>query len=363
MQINITDPVQQTAVFIVLFLGLVFCTLKKSHPLQLALQQTNELKGVAILMVLFGHIGYFLASDNRFLWPLSVNSGVGVNIFLFLSGYGLTASLVKHKTTLLRFYKKRFLNIYPAMWIVIGIFIWLDFFVLRRIYTFESIIQNFLGFFPNADLAKDLNSPLWYFTFIASYYLLLPLIFVRKYPGLTGIALILIGYLVTRLALPVNKDVLKLYQTHYLAFPLGILFYQAVTLLPLNKVKIGFSKYFRYLLLLIFLLIAGYLSIHSNVGQGIYKEQLTSLCIVLSVVVAVVMKDHESRFLTFIGMYSYEIYLIHWPLISRYELIYKYLPPSLATLLYIGVLVSLGWLSKELTRSIHQLLSGHPEVR
>src|SRR3989344_1884092 len=93
MQINIPDPFLQT---IILAIPLVFFILitsrKEAHPYEIDQEHTNQLKGLAILMVIFSHIGYFLDSSDKFLYPLSVAGGVGVNIFLLLSGFGLTSS-------------------------------------------------------------------------------------------------------------------------------------------------------------------------------------------------------------------------------------------------------------------------------
>ena len=86
MQINVPDPIYQTIVFTVALTEAILLSLKKSSGEIMSISQTNQLKGVAILMVIFSHAGYFLSTDTRFLYPLSVAGGVGVNLFLFLSG-------------------------------------------------------------------------------------------------------------------------------------------------------------------------------------------------------------------------------------------------------------------------------------
>jgi len=96
MKILIDNPITGTYIFIVIFVFAILLSLRKKKsegffPISI----TNELKGVAILTVIFGHIGYFLVSDNRFLFPLSTISGVGVDLLLFLSGYGFVVSAIK----------------------------------------------------------------------------------------------------------------------------------------------------------------------------------------------------------------------------------------------------------------------------
>jgi len=45
-------------------------------------------------MVVFGHIGYFLAKTQVFCFRFNLRR-VGVNLFLILSGFGLTLSALK----------------------------------------------------------------------------------------------------------------------------------------------------------------------------------------------------------------------------------------------------------------------------
>ena len=163
----------QTVLVIAFLVVAIILTAKSdynSHGLSPA--HTNELKGVAILMVLFSHIGYFLFSDHTFLYPLSVAGGVGVNIFLFLSGYGLTRSEAKVHLGIMPFYAKRLGKIFLPMWFVLVATLLLDKYLIGLTYPSSTIIPNLLGFFPNSDLYTAVNSPLWYFSLILFYYLL-----------------------------------------------------------------------------------------------------------------------------------------------------------------------------------------------
>ena len=64
------------------------------------------------MMVIFSHIGYFLDAGKQFTYPWSVAGGVGVDIFLFLSGFGLTMSALKTDLGIFQFYIKRLPRIY-----------------------------------------------------------------------------------------------------------------------------------------------------------------------------------------------------------------------------------------------------------
>jgi peptidoglycan/LPS O-acetylase OafA/YrhL len=354
MQINISDPIFQTYIFVI---GLAFFTLvtlrKDKDRHEMLISHTNELKGLAILLVLFSHVGYFLSSDTRFLYPLSAGGGVGVNIFLFLSGFGVTASMLKKQLKPWEFYKRRLPTIYIPMWVVLTLVLILDFLLLQRIYPSTTLVKNYLGFFPRADIFLDLNSPLWYFSFILFYYLVFPWVFVKKYTSVSALIIFLISLLILDTRLPVVFDVHKLYVLHTLAFPLGMIFATFLNLKPLTEIKEQFfqlreshrkiAHLFRVLFLWILAILVYYTLIESGVGKGLKTEQVVSIFITLAFVLFVLLKRYKSNFLVLLGIYSYEIYLIQWPLMYRYDFIYKYVPAGLGTLLYIFVLLALGW--------------------
>lgn len=319
--------------------------------------KTQELKGLAILMVLFGHIGYFLFPGSNFLWPLSVDAGVGVNMFFILSAYGLCASWEKlsgsYLIRLTTFYRKRVLGVFPELWVILGAFFLLDLFLLDRSYGLTYIVQSILGFYPSADLTKDVNSPLWYITPILVYYIVFPLLYVKKLPLFSAGLVALVGLFLTRLPLPVSQDVLKLYKLHYLAFPLGIFLYR---ILPyLSKAKIVFTSnrmvtIAKLTAVVMLLTLGSYTSIKSGVGQGVYKEQLTSLVTAFSFILAFTLVNIQSKLLALIGNLSYEIYLLHWPVLSRYDFLYNRLNDYVATIFYLLTFMISGWLLKILVQ-------------
>ena len=179
MQISITDPAYQTLLFgIGLGLILLLTFVKKRDYTSLDL--TQELKGFAILAIIFAHIGYALTIGGQFLFPFSVLAGVGVDLFLFFSGYGLAYSAAKRPETRVSFYTRRLPRLFIPFWVVVSILFLLDYFFTGGSYSWTYILRSFAGVFTNADLYHTLNSPLWYFTFILFYYLLFPLVFFKR---------------------------------------------------------------------------------------------------------------------------------------------------------------------------------------
>ena len=71
-------------------------------------------------------------------------------------------------------------------------------------------------------------------------------------------------------------------------------------------------------------------------------EQLSSIVTMLALIAAFLLKNVHSELVVIFGKYSYEIYLLHWPIMYRHDFIYKYLPVSFGTVLYLAFFVFVG---------------------
>ncbi len=356
MIISINDPVQSTWIFSLIFF-IILAALVRSRQIKewFPATLTTELKGLAILMIVLSHIGYFLVNDHRFLWPLTIAAGVGVNLFLFLSGFGLTASQLQKNLPAWQFYKKRLLKLFTPFWLVLAAFVALDYLVLHISYPLDYLGRAFLGIFTHADLYQDINSPLWYFTFILGYYLLFPLVFNKKRPWFSALVLYLAGYLLIYWQPPFLDYVLYLYKVHIFAFPLGVMAAWIVTKIPAPDFSAGKwsaagTAMVYYPVLAGLLAIFVYANIHSGIGVSARLEQSMSILAVLAISGVFILKKIECRLLSLFGLYSYEIYLFHWPILYRYDIFYFWLPAWAATLLYLFLFLGLGWLMNKIIR-------------
>lgn len=353
MLVTINSAVTQTIIFAVIFFSAFLLLWRQRKDLSFfPVKISAELKGLAILMIIFGHVGYFLATDHAFLYPLSVAMGVGVDLFLFLSGFGLAVSALKKQLPITKFYLRRFSRLYLPLWIMMLIFIPLDIFVLHRQYDSASILQIALGWVKQADLYNNFNSPLWFLTLIVFYYLLFPFVFWRKAPELSAVVFWLAGFLILKFDPIIIKDVRRLYELHYVAFPLGVLFAGVISRIP--EAQAGVKNWLenneravmsgRLVLMAILLYGALYFSLHSGVGAEKYIAHTLSLLTSGLYIAVFLIKKTEWKLLTLFGMYSYEIYLLHWPLAYRYDLLFKYLPAGVAMALYLAILLGLAYL-------------------
>ena len=364
MKISIVDASFNTLVFGVIFWGLAIASLRRPKEFGFfAPYKTQEMKGFAILAIVFSHIGYFLSTDTDFLWPMSVLAGVGVNLFLFLSGFGLTLSSFKKQMPFYVFYYKRLKKLFIPLWIVILIFFLMDYYILQRSYPITEIWKSFIGFFPLADLFNNLNSPLWYFTLILFYYLLFPLTFYKRIPYLSPVLILVISYILLKevtLPFEINVDVFKLYKTHFAAFPLGVLFAVLMNDPNFSPIKHHFKNIFlkgtlKYLLVLIFIYLFGYFSINSGVGESKNIEQTISLITMFTIIFLFVVKNFEVKLFSLFGIYSYEIYLIHWPILSRYDYLYKYLPAWVATCFYLVLFLVIAYGLQKMVKRVEKI--------
>lgn len=367
MMIPIANAVTQTQIFIVCFgLALIASCKKRVERCTLSPIVTAELKGLAVLAVVFAHIGYYLVDDHRFLVPLSQSAGVGVNVFLVLSGYGLTYSMMRKSSSILEFYQRRVSRIFLPLWMVLIVILLADWLFLDLTYPLKTAAYAFIGFFPRANLYEDINAPLWYLTMTLFYYLIYPLLFFKRFPLLSSLLIGTVGYLVAKHTIPVDEGVLGAYRIHSLAFPLGMVLaaffctevkpLKRVITLVTDKLNQPHAAAFivRGLGVVLFSSIVIYTTMHANIGKGVWLEQRTSLLTTLALIAVFVLKPFEIRLLSVIGRYSYEIYLIHWPLLYRYDVLYQHVPAAIATLGYLIIFVGLSAIIQRLTKQIFQ---------
>jgi peptidoglycan/LPS O-acetylase OafA/YrhL len=107
-----------------------------------------------------------------------------------------------------------------------------------------------------------------------------------------------------------------------------------------------------YALVLILLLAIAYTSYYSGVGKSVNIRQLISIITALSFVFLFLTKNVRIKIFNLFGLYSYEIYLLHWPILYKYDIFFKFFPGWLAMVLYLILFVLLGWLLKKATEKI-----------
>lgn len=366
----------------VALIAAILMSLRKISPQQLLpVAASQELKGLAILSIVFAHISYMLVTEKQYLYPLSIGAGVGVDIFLCMSGFGLTIGMLKHRVPALEFYRRRLIKVFIPLWVALLILFAADALILQRFYSPLYMLQSLLGWFPRADSIADVNSPFWYISWLLMFYVLFPLLFMPSRPWLTALLLAVIANLVAVID-PLHLQVDWLHHLHTNAFSLGMLVAWALHEVPgernivVEKLQAlrRVASLPRVILVLALLVFAGYLTAHhataewprsasllheAGFQEGDFIEQLASLLALVALIGVVMLKKVESRLLHLFGVYSFETYLLHWPLLSRYDVFFRHLQPWLAPFVWLAVFIGAGWLLQKITTPIGQWFDRH----
>jgi peptidoglycan/LPS O-acetylase OafA/YrhL len=371
MPITITNVPESNMTVIIALIAVLLLTLRKSqHTDVFPVSVTQELKGLGILTVVFAHFAYMLVTNAEFLFPLSIIAGVGVDLFLFMSGYGLSVGMLKKPMPVFEFYKRRLIKIFIPFWVALIIIFAADAIFLNINYTGFYMIQSFLGWFPTAIGDADVNSPFWYITWMIMFYALYPIFFSTKRPWLTALILAVIATLIG-VYNPLEMGDNWLHRLHTLAFPLGIV---AAWLLMKTKEKENkLVKYLedfrnkstgisRYVIIILMFALVVYMSLHTTanhwptltaiLGKGYFVDQFTSLVIMFAFIVIFSLKKLDNKFLAIYGLYSFEVYLIHWPLIGRYDIFFDIFPAGVAVIAWIITFILVSWLLQKIVTPI-----------
>ncbi len=371
MPITLTDDILQTNfIVIAIFIAVVLLSFRKSkHTDLFPVSVTQELKGLGILTVVFAHFAYMLVTNANFLFPLSIIAGVGVDLFLFMSGYGLTVGMLKKPLPTLEFYKRRVIKIFIPFWVAIILIFAANAIFLDIHYSVPYMIQSLLGWFPTASGFEDVNSPFWYITWMMMFYILFPLVFSNKKPWLSAIILAVIATLIG-VYNPLDMGDNWLHRLHTIAFSLGIVFAWLLfeTKDKENKLVKSLKKFrnestiMSTLIIILMLVVAGYMSLHTTsshwptltaiLGKGFFVDQFTSIVIMFAFIVIFSLKKVDNKFFAIYGLYSFEVYLIHWPLIGRYDIFFDILPAWAAVVAWIITFILLSWLLQKITTPI-----------
>jgi peptidoglycan/LPS O-acetylase OafA/YrhL len=140
--------------------------LEIAAPVTGRLPVVDELKGVAIALVVLYHAGGVL------VWNNYLHGDLGVDIFVILSGVGLALSS-RHESTP-AFLRRRLLRIFPAYWITLTIFLVCNIHFLQQTYTPFDIIIHYLGIHGwfGDYYGMGINDSFWFITLILSLYVM-----------------------------------------------------------------------------------------------------------------------------------------------------------------------------------------------
>lgn len=302
------------------------------HRINIDKEQTNLIKGIGILLIIFHNYFHWVSpspGENEFIFSVThvkntfsilSNSHLdilndlfsffghyGVQLFIFISAYGLTRSQLNKPYSYIPFLKKRALKIYPTFIIGIVVLIAYNAIIYAYIPNFGWIAR--IGskllmvhtFIP--DEAISINGPWWFYGLITHLYLLfIPLLYIIKRYNWKGFLLIsAISYIsIYTLYQPLlNHQVYVMANAvaHLPEFALGII-------LALNP-HLKFRKTLLTIAMVIF--IAG------NFNYAIFPFTFLAITYILVITILKIFKKRNtfSTVLVFYGQLSMYLFAIH----------------------------------------------------
>lgn len=258
---------------------------EKENNKILSFDISTILRGIAILLVIFQHIGGSFGTN--ILTPLG---GTGVAIFLILSGYGINESF--KKKGLDYYWKNRIIKVFIPYFIIISIltcFFWN--------FNIKTYLLDILG----------IKTSYWYIAFLLKQYILYYI--ATKYFPKFRLNIIFIVSTILIFILP------NIEAEQGFSFLFGILISENYNKLYSNRLQ---TK--NILIFIIFCIGTIFLAIKQlpiiREYQNHFLYNWIQLLIKLPYAIFFILITHKllilkRNFLTFTGMISYELYLIH----------------------------------------------------
>ena len=274
------------------------------------LQAVDELKGFAMVLVLLYHIGGVLRWDN---W---LHGEVGVDIFLILSAFTLV--LTARDLPVKEFLKRRLLRIFPSYWVALAFFVVLNDRFFGSNYSAASIVLHILGLhgFSSGVYFSDINDAFWFISMILAMYVVFLLVRARlaDISYVVGFGMLLtVGACAAYIAASHAGGLIQL-AVRIPSFFVGLVAGQVWTspqstlkpsgLLVAGVVAITYLGWFKGIIT--FYAVAGVAASAAFLLAARYLARAPEGRMVLTG-------------FSFIGLYSYEIFLFHQPLMRDYN--------------------------------------------
>lgn len=274
------------------------------------LPQIDRLKGLALVLVVINHASGALDVTD---WA---HGEVGVDIFLILSGF--TLALNSAGLSAAEFFRRRFLRIYPAYWAALALFLAGNAWIFADHRPAADIALHVLGLhaFANSQYFSSINDSFWFISIIVLLYG----VFVLLRHRLHDLGLVVgTGALVTAAICYWYLQTGEIGALVHLGVRLPDLFIGLVA----GQIASGRRTELRLGLVLVAGLAAiGYLSVYRGISFGDPLGGMAWIALFLWADRRLMQSPAATVFargFAFLGLYSYEIYLLHQPLIRDYN--------------------------------------------
>lgn len=321
VKLVVPDPATENALIGTILLLCALCLLRTRPSTPLDQTQTQQARGAAILLVMTSHLWVHVVATTQ----VPVFGGTAVAIFLALSGYGLFCSTGRKKIEARSFIARRASRVLIPYWLASVLILGASYMLLGERLDTATLLETMLGInLIQATWTTDYTR--WYITFLLISYVFFFISF-RWVGTRHGLAILFSLFGLLYLA-----RLMKLFPLglggQIFAFPFGcFIASQRERIIP-------FLQDWRILLCACTGTVLGlYLTSQmSNMAFGELNSgirlMLHGSAIVQGLLAAVAMClvfvvlgrfGRVSTFLTFVGSISYELYLLHGPLLIKYN--------------------------------------------
>jgi len=373
-RIPLTDPKETTLFIYAIILTVIFLSILKT-PKKLELldfTQTRQLRGLAILFIIIGHLKSNVLVRNEYISFYFADGGV--SLFLFLSGYGLMRSHQLKTSTLSHFIKRRISRVFAPYWITTLLFLLLDYLLLSETYPLKLIALTALGLNFHLKL-QLLDYGRWFITLIIFFYCTFYL--ATRFRKLSIQLLILIGFPVSVCYLNYFFAIITPYNPpryfihispalggwnpwHLFILPFVAGFLAGAHIDKLKKIfpapwKFQWNGLFLGAVFLGLFLFIGRTTINHSVFGIFYTSLLINvsrLCLALFAVCTFVFFSSfniQYRILSFLGSVSYELYLLHDAFMVKYDFILFRLPIKYSFPIFLVAITILAYALRRVT--------------
>lgn len=268
-------------------------------------------KGIAACLIMANHLQMF--SGPAFLKPVGYIGFICVAVFLFYSGYGLTYGLHNKQNYLKGFFRK-ILKLLVPYWIVNTLSIILKL-AIGIVYPIHKYILSYLSI--------DYITGTWFVTAIIIFYIAFYVIYTlidllkldRKKYGILFMAIFTVIYIIVAVKIGLGAN----WYASIAAFVFGIIFANYKDIITAT-LKCNYCFYTVVFILLFLCTWGGRLYLAAkgidNVIMHIIMRNIVSLLFVMSMICITLRVKIGNRIAEFLGEISYELYLVHFILLT-----------------------------------------------
>ncbi|WP_419663482.1 putative acetyltransferase 3 [Desulfosarcina variabilis str. Montpellier] len=275
--------------------------------------------GFSIILIVFYHYKIIFWGE------------IGVDLFVFLSGYGLAWGYSQKKVRLVNFWLKRAKRLFPAYWTILLAYVFYSVLCTDRTYSLTQVLLNMSCLQMYVVGFKSIIPHVWYLSLIVTMYFFFPM-FLNQIRKKRLLPLMLFIY--TLMAIEyVTVNLFPIAMFRIPTFIAGVwIGYASISnreLLISNRIEKMASSLIVFVLMTIFVIAALNLPVHLLWNPGRYWTIIALFSPLLSISLLVACQPLTLQFesiFSAIGRCSYEIFLSH-------QLIYDLLQKKMMTII------------------------------